>query len=157
MVQGQSSSSSSSSEAQNGAGGPYLVILCERCGGKHRNAQCSGVQGYYNHCGQQGHYARYVGPEYKYRCDRHSFLMLEAGRAEFPQSFPGPQHAHVYTLTEDQAREAPGNVIAVTCSIYDHAAHVLFDTATSHYVDEYDLVITPFYETISVSMSCFII
>ncbi|KZV25141.1 hypothetical protein F511_42453 [Dorcoceras hygrometricum] len=55
---GQSSSSSSSSEAQSGTGGQYPMMFCERCGGRHPTAQCFGVPGYCNRCGQQGHYAR---------------------------------------------------------------------------------------------------
>ncbi|XP_075486258.1 uncharacterized protein LOC142525858 [Primulina tabacum] len=78
-------------------------------------------------------------------------------RGNVPQSFQGPQQARVYALTEDQAREAPGGVIAGTCLICDHIARVLFDTGASHsfiasdYVDEYKLWTTPFHETVSVS------
>ncbi|KZV33020.1 hypothetical protein F511_03286 [Dorcoceras hygrometricum] len=183
---GQSSSSSSSSEAQSGTGGQYPIIFCERCGGRHPTAECVGVQGFCNRCGQQGHFARVCPsrgqgqmrpPQYPYTGgsiqggpSQRPFLTrpfapslsyqhssYPSGRPEFLQAVPGPQQARVYALTEDQAREAPGGVIAGTCFIYGHAANVLFDTGASHsfialqYVDEYGLLTTPFFETISVS------
>ncbi|XP_073314766.1 uncharacterized protein [Primulina huaijiensis] len=175
------SSSSSSSSSQSATGGQYPVIYCDRCGGRHPTAQCSGVQGSCHTCGQSGHYAR-VYPsraqgqmqpqQLPYaRCSipggssQRPFAHVPSYqqssypqvRGNVPQSFQGPQQARVYALTEDQAREAPGGVIAGTCIIYDHIARVLFDTGASHsfiasdYVDEYDLWTTPFHETVSVS------
>lgn len=80
-------------------------------------------------------------------------------RDNAPQSFPGSQQARVYALTEDQAREAPGGVIAGTCLINSYTARVLFDTGASHsflasnFVVEYGFVTTPLHEVASVSTS----
>ncbi|XP_073057258.1 uncharacterized protein [Primulina eburnea] len=162
------------------AGGQYPVIYCDRCGGRHPTAQCSGVLGSCHTCGQSGHFGIYPNraqgqmqpqqlpyargsfpggssqrpffPAPSYQQSSHPQV-----RGNVPQSFQGPQQARVYALTEDQAREAPGGVIAGTCLIYDHIARVLFDTGASHsfiasnYVDEYEFWTTPFHETVSVS------
>ncbi|XP_075506788.1 uncharacterized protein LOC142543424 [Primulina tabacum] len=52
------SSSSSSSNSQSATGGQYPVIYCDRCGGRHPTAQCSGVLGSCHTCGQSGNFAR---------------------------------------------------------------------------------------------------
>ncbi|XP_073057303.1 uncharacterized protein [Primulina eburnea] len=145
------SSSSSSSSSQSATGAQYPVIYCDRCGGRHPTVQCSGVQGSCHTCGQLGHFARVF-------LNRAATAVALCQRGNVPQSFQGPQQARIYALTEDQAREAPGGVIAGTCLFYDHIARVLFDTGASHsfiasdYADEYELWTTPFHETVSVSM-----
>ncbi|XP_075481157.1 uncharacterized protein LOC142521868 [Primulina tabacum] len=48
------------------------------------------------------------------------------------RNFSSQPHARVFALTEDQAQEAPGSVIAGNCFVSGYPARVLFDTGASH-------------------------
>ncbi|KZV34071.1 hypothetical protein F511_25166 [Dorcoceras hygrometricum] len=52
------SGSSSSGSGSSSSGSSSKVEYCGQCGGKHPTAQCVGVQGSCNVCGQYGHFAR---------------------------------------------------------------------------------------------------
>ncbi|KZV42570.1 hypothetical protein F511_11871 [Dorcoceras hygrometricum] len=52
------SGSSSSGSGSSSSGSCSKVEYCVQCGGKHPTAQCVGVQGSCNICGQYGHFAR---------------------------------------------------------------------------------------------------
>ncbi|KZV27100.1 hypothetical protein F511_17376 [Dorcoceras hygrometricum] len=51
-------SGSSSSGSDRSSSGGTKVEYCVQCGGKHPTAQCVGVHGSCNVCGQYGHFAR---------------------------------------------------------------------------------------------------
>ncbi|KZT76110.1 hypothetical protein F511_46865 [Dorcoceras hygrometricum] len=51
-------SGSSSSGSSSSSSGGTKVEYCDQCGGKHPTAQCVGLQGSCNVCGQYGHFAR---------------------------------------------------------------------------------------------------
>ncbi|XP_073307152.1 uncharacterized protein [Primulina huaijiensis] len=130
------SSSSSSNSSQSATSGQYLMIFYDRCGGRHPTTQCSGVQRSCHNCGQPGHYARvcpsraqgqmqpqqlpYARGSFPGGSSQRPFAPAPSYqqssypqvRGNVPQSFPGPQQARVYALTEYQSREAPCGVIA---------------------------------------------
>ncbi|XP_075478853.1 uncharacterized protein LOC142519709 [Primulina tabacum] len=146
-------SSSSSSYRQQGESqittyyGPY----CNRCGGRNFSEQCGGVYGSCRECDQEGHYGR-VCPSKKnvpqpVRGGSRGGSSTGRGTITakyFQQSYGPPQQAsrsrnfsnqpqaRVFSLTEDQAHEAPGRVIAGNCSVSSYPARVLFDTSASH-------------------------
>ncbi|XP_075489665.1 uncharacterized protein LOC142528500 [Primulina tabacum] len=66
-----------------------------------QTAEVQGFQGTFHNCGQVGHYARQSSSSYP------------PPRDPIQQPFPGPQQAQVHALTQDQAQDAPGGVIAV--------------------------------------------
>ncbi|KZV23024.1 hypothetical protein F511_15883 [Dorcoceras hygrometricum] len=51
-------SGSSSSGSGSSRSGSSRAEFCGQCGGNHPTAQCVGVQGACNNCGQYGHFAR---------------------------------------------------------------------------------------------------
>ncbi|XP_073019325.1 uncharacterized protein [Primulina eburnea] len=127
--------------------GPY----CNRCGGRHVSEQCIGVYGSCRECGEEGHYAR-VCPSKKnvpqpvqggFRGGSSTGRGTVPAKS-FQQSYGPPQQAsgrrnfsnqpqaRVFALTEDQAQEASGSVIAGNCSVSGYPARVLFDTGASH-------------------------
>ncbi|XP_073033219.1 uncharacterized protein [Primulina eburnea] len=121
------SSSSSSGSSRGGRPSGYVRDSCGRCGGRHPTTQCTGVQGDCHTCGLPGHYAR-VCPNagrQQYQPSQFSqFPRAPVPRPSTPQPsyqqprrsaqqyFPGPQQARVHALTQDQAHETPGGVIA---------------------------------------------
>ncbi|XP_073051260.1 uncharacterized protein [Primulina eburnea] len=107
--------------------GPY----CNRCGGRNFSEQCVGVYGSCRECGQEGHYTRVCSSKKNVpQPVRGGFRGgSSTGRGTVPakyfqQSYGPPQQAsgsrnlsnqpqaRVFALTEDQAQEAPGSVIA---------------------------------------------
>ncbi|XP_075515437.1 uncharacterized protein LOC142550084 [Primulina tabacum] len=128
----QSSSSSSGSARGGGSIGSSSTVHCDRCGGRHFSAQCVGVQGTCHNCGQVGHYARVFPNAGRQQFQPQQFCQVPRGpvcrpyaptqsfqQSSYPppkgpiqQPFPGPQQAHVHALTQDQAQDAPGGVIA---------------------------------------------
>ncbi|XP_073035260.1 uncharacterized protein [Primulina eburnea] len=127
--------------------GPY----CNRCRGRHVSEQCIGVYGSCRECREEGHYARVCPSKNNVpQPVRGGFRGgSSTGRGTVPaksfqQSYGPPQQAsgsrnfsnqpqaRVLALTEDQAQEAPGSVIAGNCSVSGYPARVLFDTGASH-------------------------
>ncbi|XP_075479366.1 uncharacterized protein LOC142520247 [Primulina tabacum] len=129
----QSSSSSSGSARGRGSVGSSSTVHCDRCGGRHFSSRCVGVQGTCHNCGQVRHYARVCpnagrqqfqpqqlgqvpcGPVFRPYAPTQSFQQSSypPPRGPIPQPFPGPHQAQVHALTQDQAQDAPGGVIAV--------------------------------------------
>ncbi|XP_073067158.1 uncharacterized protein [Primulina eburnea] len=157
--------------------GSSNAVYCDRCGGRHFSSQCVGVQGSCYICGQVGHFAK-VWPN----AQRQQFQPQQSGQVprglafkpyapaqSFQQSgyppprgppqqqFPVPQQARVHALTQDQAQDAPGGVIAGICYVFDYPARVLIDTEASHsflsaaFVDEHEIATIPLLDTVSVA------
>ncbi|XP_075489663.1 uncharacterized protein LOC142528499 [Primulina tabacum] len=100
-----------------------------------QTAEVQGFQGTFHNCGQVGHYARVCpnsgrqqfqpqqfgqvprGPVIRPYASTQSFQQSSSSypppRDPIQQPFPGPQQAQVHALTQDQAQDAPGGVIAV--------------------------------------------
>ncbi|XP_073045934.1 uncharacterized protein [Primulina eburnea] len=117
----------------------------------HFSEQCVGVYGSCRECGQEGHYAR-VFPSKKnisqpFQGGFRGGSSTGRGTASaksLQQSYAPPQQtsgsrnfssqpqARVFALTEDQAQEAPGSVIAGNCFVSGYLARVLFDIGASH-------------------------
>ncbi|KZV44899.1 hypothetical protein F511_17878 [Dorcoceras hygrometricum] len=136
-------SGSSSSGSGSSSSGSSKVEYCCQCGGKHPTAQCVGVQGSCNVCGQYGHFARvcplsgsqhttappqgrggsfrdrsFAAPQQ--RLGEPQFRPFQQpgpsrfGQYSHPQ-FSGPQFAQVNAMTREQAEGTPGEgVIAGT-------------------------------------------
>ncbi|XP_073129646.1 uncharacterized protein [Henckelia pumila] len=178
----QSSSSSSSGHGGGSFGGLAgwtNDVFCDRFGGKHFTAQRVGVQGTCHVCGQTGHYARGCpnGGKQKFRPPQYSqgprvpairpYAPAQSShqsshpppRGPYQQQFPGPQQAQMHALTQDQARDAAGGVIADICYIFDHPARILVDTGASHsflsdkFIDDFEIATTSLMDTLSVSTS----
>ncbi|XP_073128897.1 uncharacterized protein [Henckelia pumila] len=138
----QSSSSSSSGSRGGSSVGSSGRVYCDRCGGNHLSAHCTGFPGTCYTCGQAGHSSRVCPNAGRQQFQPQQFGQFP-GRPSFrpyapvpqfvptqpyipgqstqqprypsPQSqqrFPGPQQVQVHALTQDQAQDAPGGVIA---------------------------------------------
>ncbi|XP_075483688.1 uncharacterized protein LOC142523843 [Primulina tabacum] len=147
--------SSSLCSSRGGRSSVYVRDYCGRCGGRHLPTQCTGVQGGCHTCGLPGHYAR-VCPNAGYQPSQFSqFLRALVPIPSTPQPsyhqprgsaqhyFLGPQQARVHALTQDQAHETPGGVIADT-----EASHSFLSAA---FIDEHEIATTLFLDTVSVS------
>ncbi|XP_073024281.1 uncharacterized protein [Primulina eburnea] len=131
-----SSSSSSSGSRQRGPGQGTDVtgVYCNTCGGKHATEQCQGVTGRCNYCRQPGHFAKVCPQRSAQRFQSagssasvaqperqapsvHSFQPPQTqtqprARGSQTVSQPQRQQAQVFALTEEQAQDAPDDVIA---------------------------------------------
>ncbi|KZV46555.1 hypothetical protein F511_42407 [Dorcoceras hygrometricum] len=154
------SSSSCSSESKQQRVGQKSGDYCAKCGGRHITEQCIGVFGLCNICNQPGHFARVClqrGSESSQNTGAsrsmperqassvHSFQpqIQHQGRQGGSQivSQPPKQQARVFALTEEQAQEAPDDVIAGTCYLCNYPAYVLVDTRASHtFISEHFVV-----------------
>ncbi|KZV29293.1 hypothetical protein F511_22991 [Dorcoceras hygrometricum] len=126
-------SGSSSSGSGSSSSGGTKVEYCGQCGGKHPTAQCVGVQGSCNFCGQYGHFSRVcplsglqhttvppygrggssrgrsVFPVQQQRLGEPQFRPFQQpGPSRFGQSqFSGPQLAQVNAMTREQIGAQP--------------------------------------------------
>ncbi|XP_073057161.1 uncharacterized protein [Primulina eburnea] len=128
--------SSSSGSRQSGSvqSTGYSSPTCGQCGGRHYTDQCRGISGACHLCNQVGHYARVCpnrGSEISqsggssrqtphqnrqnptvnsYQQSNRSDQNKQSGSHRVGQ--PPRQQARVFALTEDEAHNAPDNVIA---------------------------------------------
>ncbi|XP_073119845.1 uncharacterized protein [Henckelia pumila] len=183
----QSSSSSSSGSRGGSSVGSSGRVYCDRCGGNHLSAHCTGFPGTCYTCGQAGHSSRVCPNAGRQQFQPQQFGQFP-GRPSFrpyapvpqfaptqpyipvqstqqprypssqsQQRFPGPQQAQVHAMTQDQAQDAPGGVIAGICYIFEYPARILIDTGASHsflsvtFADEHEIAFTPLLDTVSVA------
>ncbi|XP_073313539.1 uncharacterized protein [Primulina huaijiensis] len=173
--------SSSSGSRQSGSvqSTGYSGPNCGQCGGRHYTDQCRGVSGACHLCNQVGHYAR-VCPNrgsdmsqsggssrqtphqnrqnptvHSYQQSNRSDQNKQSGSHRVGQ--PPRQQGRVFALTEDEAHNAPDNVIAGNCFLSGYPAYVLMDTGASHtfiaehFVSLHSLHSMPLSSTLSIS------
>ena len=93
-------------------------------------------------CGREGHMARECPNKMKHqqqqpvqRAQLHHMPaviegpLIQQGRLEAP---PTTTNARVYALTKEEVEAGTSNVVTGYISIFNHKAHVLFDTGATH-------------------------
>ncbi|XP_073064120.1 uncharacterized protein [Primulina eburnea] len=139
--------SSSSGSRQSGSvqSTGYSGSTCGQCGGRHYTDQCRGVSGPCHLCNQMGHYARvcpnrgsYISQSggssrqtphqnrqtttvHSYQQSNRSDQNKQSGNHMVGQ--PLRQQARVFALTDDEAHNAPDNVIAAEQFVTFHSLH----------------------------------
>ncbi|XP_073035262.1 uncharacterized protein [Primulina eburnea] len=98
--------------------GPY----CNRCRGRHVSEQCIGVMALVGNVVRKVIMQEFAHPR---------TMFHNLSEEDFVEDLVLVE-ARVLALTEDQAQEAPGSVIAGNCSVSGYPARVLFDTGASH-------------------------
>ncbi|XP_073120541.1 uncharacterized protein [Henckelia pumila] len=117
--QGSSFSSSGGSKPYGSSQGSGSIgWFCSKCGGRHSSDACKGVSGTCNLCNRPGHYARV--------CPTRG---TSQGATQADRQAPAVQS---FQSLENQAQEAPDNVIAGNCVLSGYPAYVLIDTGASH-------------------------
>ncbi|XP_075475596.1 uncharacterized protein LOC142506837 [Primulina tabacum] len=141
------------------------------------SSSSSGVQGTCHNCSQVGQYARVCPNAGRQQFQPQQFGQVPLGpifrpyaptqlfqqssypppRGPIQQPFPRPQQAQVHALTQDQAQDAPGGVIAGICYVFDYPVRILIDTGASHsflspaFVDEHEIATILLLDTVSVA------
>ncbi|XP_073019327.1 uncharacterized protein [Primulina eburnea] len=173
--------SSSSGSRQSGSvqSTGYSGPTCGQCGGRHYTDQCREISSACHFYNQVGHYSR-VCPNrgsdisqsggssrqsshqnrqtptvHSYQLSNWSDHNKQSGNHRVGQ--PSRQQARVFALTEDEAHNAPDNVISGNCFLSGYPVYVLMDTGASHtfivehFVTLHSLHSMPLSSTLSIS------